>query len=272
MAEGAVRVGIAGLGRSGWNIHALGLEAHPQFTVAAVTDPEPARRAEAEERFGCRAYADFDGLAADPEVELIVVATPSHTHGPMSCQALAAGKHVLVEKPMAVNVRQADEMIACAREHDRILTIYQIRRLDPDFLKIREILESGILGPIHELRMGAYSYDRRCDWQTLSRFGGGQLRNNGSHFVDQALVLAGGEGKLLFADLRQVACGGDTEDHVKVLFEGSSGVIADVEMGISPFGVTKWLIMGKYGGLTGDGKRIEWKYYDPSTLPDVEGS
>jgi predicted dehydrogenase len=260
------------LGRSGWSIHALAIETHPLFTLVAVTDPEPDRRGEAEQRFGCRAYESFEALAGDADAELVVVATPSHQHAPMSCAALRAGKHVLVEKPMALTAAEADEMLACARSSGRILTVYQIRRLDPDFLKIREIVEKGLLGPLHEIRTGAYGYDRRCDWQTLSRFGGGQLNNNGSHLIDQVLILAGGGWSQPFADLRQVACAGDAEDHAKVVFRGSSGAVVDVELAVSAFGTPKWLIMGKYGSLTGDTKRIEWKYYDPSTLPEPVAS
>ena len=264
-----VRVGIAGLGRSGWNIHALGIEAHPRFALAAVTDPEADRMGEAATRFGCRTYDRYEALLADPDVELVVVATPSHTHAAMTCAALTAGKHVLVEKPMALDVGEADAMLRCARENGRIVTVYQIRRLEPDFVKVREILASGVLGPVHEVRLATFSYDRRRDWQTLRRFGGGQLNNNGSHLVDQALLLAGGEWRDLFADLRQVACAGDAEDHVKLVFRGAGGMVVDVELAVSAHSLPRWLIMGKHGTLVGDERTLQCKYYDPSAVPPV---
>lgn len=263
-----VRVGVAGLGRSGWSIHALTIEAHPSFRLVAVTDPEPGRCREATERFDCRSYDTYEGLVCDTDVELVVVATPSHLHAPMSCAALSAGKHVLVEKPMALNVGEADEMLSCACQSGKVLTVFQMRRLDPDFLKIQEILRSNVLGPIHEIRMTVYGYDRRRDWQTLTKFGGGQLNNTGSHFVDQALMLAGGEWRQLFVDMRRVACAGDAEDHVKLVFKGRGGVVVDIEMGVSAFSLPHWLIMGKYGSLLGDRNRLEWKYYDPASLPE----
>lgn len=261
-----VRVGLAGLGRAGWSIHAMTLEKHPAFTVAAVMDTEPERRQEAVARFGCAAYEDYAALAADPHVELVVIATPSFLHAPMAIEALDAGKHVLVDKPMALSVAEADAMLSAARRRARLLSVFHIRRLDPDFLKIREVLDSGVLGPLHAIKMASSSFDRRRDWQTLAKFGGGQLNNTGSHFVDLALALAGGEWDLAFSELRQVACAGDAEDHVRILFRGKAGVTVDIELAISAYHGPRWHLMGKYGSLVGDSERLEWKYYDPAAL------
>jgi predicted dehydrogenase len=267
MAE-PIRVGLVGLGRAGWSIHANAIDKHPDFELAAVADPEAERRQEAVTRFGCAAYDAYDAMVRDPNVEFVVVASPSHLHAPMSIAALDAGKHVLVDKPMALSVGEADAMIEAARRSGRILTIFHIRRLDPDFLKIQEILASGVLGPLHGIQMAAYSFDRRRDWQTLKRFGGGQMNNNGSHFVDLALTLAGGEWDLALADLRVVASAGDAEDEVKIVFRGKDRVVVDVEIGISAFSRPRWHLLGKYGSLMGDGQHLDWKYYDPASLAE----
>lgn len=272
MRHEPIRVGIAGLGRAGWSIHALGIEAHPSFHLAAVTDTEPERRHEAVERFGCRAYDSYEALVGDPDVELMVVATPSHLHAPMVCAALNTGKHVLVDKPMALSLPEADAMIEAARRSGKILTVFQIRRLDPDFLKIQEILRSGVLGPLHEIKIMVYSYDRRRDWQTLKKFGGGQLNNTGSHVIDQALILAGDEWHQPCVDLRKVACAGDAEDHVKLVFRGRESVVVDVEIGVCAYSLPHWLIMGRYGSLLGERHRLEWKYYDPASLAEPVAS
>ncbi|HLZ07911.1 MAG TPA: Gfo/Idh/MocA family oxidoreductase, partial [Chloroflexota bacterium] len=103
-----VRVGIAGLGRSGWNIHVTTLEQLPeQFRVVAVCDVDPARRSEAETRLSCRSYAEFGELVRDREIDLVVVAGPSHLHSRQAIHALRAGKDVLVEKPFATSLREA---------------------------------------------------------------------------------------------------------------------------------------------------------------------
>ena len=114
-----IRVGIAGLGRSGWDIHARLLEPLAEhYTVTAVVDGDPARRDEAVDRFDCAAYATYEDLLADPGVELVVVALPSHFHADAAVAGLAAGKHVVVEKPMATSLADADRMVAAAAASD----------------------------------------------------------------------------------------------------------------------------------------------------------
>lgn len=101
MSREPIRVGILGLERSGWHLHAEGIAARTDFKVVAVADPELARRDEAMSRFDCAAYQTPELLIENSDAELVVVATPSHTHGALATVALQAGRHVLVEKPMA---------------------------------------------------------------------------------------------------------------------------------------------------------------------------
>src|SRR5688572_7262765 len=104
MSATVVNVAIAGLGRSGWDIHAKTLEKlKSSFRVVAVTDTRPERCREAVQRLGCRAHPSESALFADPDVELVVVATPSHVHATQAMEALQRGKHVVCEKPMALS-------------------------------------------------------------------------------------------------------------------------------------------------------------------------
>lgn len=185
MSSQPVKAGVIGLGRSGWYLHALVMKGMPdRFEVTAVSDPLEERRNEAVQELGCTAYADPEQLIHDDRIELVVVATPSHTHADLAVRALEAGKHVLVEKPMCMNVEEADRMIEAAEKNDRLLTAYQLRRLDPDYIRLKEIIDSGILGPLVLVKLARNSYRRRNDWQTLRKFGGGMLNNWGSHIVD----------------------------------------------------------------------------------------
>src|SRR5690606_17558502 len=193
-----------------------------RFQVVAVSDPVEERRNEAVQETGCTAYADPEQLINDDRIELVVVATPSHTHADLTVKALEAGKHVLVEKPMAVNVQEADRMIAAAKKNDRLLTVYQLRRLDPDYVRLKEIIDSGILGPLVLVKFARNSYNRRRDWQTLRKFGGGMLNNWGSHIVDQALQLIDGEVDRFFADMQHTVSAGDADDHVKIVMKGAN--------------------------------------------------
>lgn len=268
-----IQTGIIGLGRSGWNLHALGLESHPNYTIATVSDVSAERRDEATARFGCQAYADTDALIADENVELVIIAAPSHLHGPLALQSLAAGKHVLVEKPMATSVAEADEMVKAASNANKVLSVYQVRRTFADFLKIQEIVDSGVLGPLHLVKMCIDGYGRRRDWQTLRKFGGGTLNNTGTHFIDQALTLAGSSWSDVFADMRHLVCAGDAEDHLKLVFRGANKTVVDVEISsvaAVPTASPHWTILGKYGALTGSVSHLDWKYYDPQAVPALE--
>lgn len=265
-----IRVGIAGLGRSGWGIHANGLAEHDGYQVTAVADPVAERQDEAKTRFGCTAYAEPERMLQDPDVDVVVVATPSHTHVPLTLAALAAGKHVVVEKPMAESVEDMDKMIAAAKQAGKILTCYQPRRLDADFLAIQEIIASGRLGQILLVRKGIYGFNRRADWQMLRKFGGGELSNTGPHPIDQVLQLVGPGPYELFADLKHTVSAGDAEDHVRLTIKSPQGTVADIEVSRSwAFPQPDWLIVGTLGGLEGGRKGIHVKWLDPSTLGEI---
>ncbi|MEZ4637800.1 MAG: Gfo/Idh/MocA family oxidoreductase [Caldilineaceae bacterium] len=101
------------------------------------------RRNEAVERFDCMAYTAYGDLLADPAVELVILALPSHLHADLSIAALDVGKHVVCEKPMATSLADADRMVAAAEQRDHLLTIFQNRRYDAHFAKVRSLIDSG---------------------------------------------------------------------------------------------------------------------------------
>lgn len=264
-----VRVGIAGLGRSGWGIHARVFEKHADmYRVVAVFDPIKERRKEAVCRFGCKTYPDYGSLIGDDEVELTVVSTPSYLHASQTIKALKAGKKVVCEKPMAANLAEADDMIEAAKETGNLLTVFQNRRYDPDFLKLKEVIQSGRLGRIAQIRISSHSFGRRWDWQTLKKFGGGELRNNAPHAIDQALQLFGEKEPEVFCDLQRTLTLGDSEDHVKVILKGPQSPTIDIEVTRAcAYPQNRWLVMGTCGGLTGSSSSLKWRYFDPNDLP-----
>jgi len=267
--NGKVKVGIAGLGRSGWNIHAAIFEnLHDKYTVVAVSDPIEERRQEAKEKFGCRAYPEFDLLTKDEEVELVVIATPSHLHASHTIKALEAGKHVVCEKPMARNLAEADVMVEAAKKTGKILTIFQNSLFAPDYLKVKEVIQSGKLGRIVLVKICNHSFGRRWDWQTLKKFGGGELRNNAVHPIIQGLQLLGDKEPEVFCDLRRTLTLGDAEDHVKIILKAPGSLLIDIEVTRAcAYPQDRWLVMGTQGGLVGSSSSLRWKYFDPKDLP-----
>jgi len=264
-----VRVGIAGLGRSGWNIHAAIFEnLCDKYKVAAVSDPIEERRREAVERFGCRAYSEFDSLIKDEEVELVVIATPSYLHAPYTIKALEAGKHVVCEKPMATNLSETDAMIEAAKKTGKILTIFQNSLFAPDYLKVKEVIQSGKLGRIVLVKIYSHSFGRRWDWQTLKKLGGGTLRNNAVHLIIQGLQLLGDKDPEIFCDLQRTLTLGDAEDHVKIILKAPNSPLIDIEVTRAcAYPQNRWLVMGTQGGLVGSSSSIRWRYFNPKDLP-----
>jgi scyllo-inositol 2-dehydrogenase (NADP+) len=264
-----VRIGIAGLGRSGWDIHVQGLRLVPElYKIIAVTDPNPARRQEAQNEFKCRAYENFEGLLKDNEIELIVVATPSRLHPQNAIDALQAGKHAVCEKPLAGNAAEADEMIRTAQKTSKVLAPFQNRRYAGDFLKVREVINSGKLGRIVMIRIANHGFARRWDWQTLKEFGGGSLNNTGPHLIDMALQLFGPAEPEVFCHLERALTSGDAEDHCKVLLRAKGAPMIDIEVtSACAYPQEPWLVMGTHGGMKSAGSKIEWKYVDFSQLP-----
>lgn len=272
-AEKPVAVGVVGLGRAGWGLHVAALEALPeQYRVVAVSDLDAERMAEAEARLSCRTYANHADLLADGEVELVVVATFSHLHADMSLAAMQAGKHVVVEKPFATCLTDADRMIAAAHQTARVLTCHQNSRYVPDFQKVREVIASGKLGRIFHIRIAWHSFGRRWDWQTLRQYGGGMINNNGTHIVDQALLLLGdGDPEVFCQRERTPLCPGDVEDHVKVLLKIPGKPLVDIEFTTaSAYAGDIWHVMGTTGGLAGNRSQLRWKYLEPGSLPARE--
>lgn len=273
-----IRVGVVGLGRSGYGIHLKAFKGlTDRFTVAAVADTNTERAQEVAAEFGCDALPDIDALTARRDVELIVVSTTNNLHGPHSVKALNAGKHVVCEKPFGVTVAEVDAMMAAAKEAGRVLTPFQNRRYEPAFQKLREILKSGRLGRIVQIRMASHGFGRRWDWQTLEKYAGGQLNNNGPHSIDQALVLFDDFGVSdpdrlrVFSSLTNAMSSGDKEDHVRISMR-APGVpdapVIDIEItAASPYPQDHWHVMGTAGGLRGSGSKLEWKWVDWESMP-----
>lgn len=268
--EGRVGVGIVGLGRSGWNIHANLLETLPdKYRIKAVSDPVPDRMEEAAKKFQCRTCKNIEELISLSEVELVVVATPSHLHAENAIKAMEAGKRVVCEKPMAKTLSEADAMIASARSTGSLLTIFQNRRYAPDFRTVKKVIDSGKLGRIILIRMAWHGFGRRWDWQTLKKFGGGTLNNTCPHAIDQALQLFGPAEPEIYCHLEKTLALGDADDHVKIIMKASGAPMIDIEVtSVCSYPQESWLVMGTGGTLTGNASQLRWKYYHQAELPE----
>ncbi len=187
-----IRVGLVGYGMAGQVFHAPLITSIPGLRLQTVVERSSERSAE---RYPWVQIArSLDALLADTEIELVVIATPNSTHFDFARQALQAGKHVVVDKPFTNTSKQAATLIRLAADAGRILSIFQNRRWDGDFLTVRRLLDAGMLGdPVeYEACFDRFRPERRPGaWREQDLPGSGLLYDLGSHLIDQALVLFG---------------------------------------------------------------------------------
>jgi predicted dehydrogenase len=193
MPDRELGVGVVGYGAYGGMGYAHGVAARATagLEFVATCDSSPERRKAAEQDFvGVRAYANVDELAADGDVEVVIVATPPSSHAALALQLLRAGKHVACEKPMCLTVAEADELVAIARAHDRVLTANQNRRWDTDFVALRRAVDAGLLGKVFNVETFVGGFEHPCRaWHSEVSVSGGAVYDWGSHHVDWILLL-----------------------------------------------------------------------------------
>lgn len=227
------------------------LKGNPSYRVIAAIEPVAERRAEAEAEIGCRTYASFEHFLRAPVGELIVLATPSGGHGQEALACLERGLHVAVDKPMCQGVAEADALITIARARSRVLTCYHPYRFKEDFLLMREVVNSGRLGRIVEVKCNRSSFSRRNDWVMRKAKGGGLHNVWGSHTVDQCLQLAASPAQTVFSDLQCTVTPGDADDHCKIVIRCENGALIDAAisncMAFPP--QPEWMVAGTLGGL-----------------------
>ncbi|MEO6909058.1 MAG: Gfo/Idh/MocA family oxidoreductase [Abditibacteriaceae bacterium] len=268
-----IKVGVVGLGRAGWNIHVHRVRDDQRFIVSDVCDFQEDRLKEANKEFGCNTFTDFNDFLKNAECELVVIASQSVAHAPQSIAALKSGRDVLVEKPMSITSAEATKMIKAANAAGKKLFVHQNYRYHPDVQYLREVLTSKMLGDVFEIRVRALGFNRRSDWQTLQKFGGGCLNNTCPHFIDTCLLLLESPVKDQFSDLRLTVDAGDADDHVKILLRGENKRVIDLEVSTTcAFPETKWTLLGTNGPLISNGSTSTIKYFDPKKLKPLKVS
>ena len=211
-----IRVGIVGYGFAGKTFHAPLVAAVPGLRLSAVATSDPARlRADWPE---VEAVATPEELFARAEIDLVVVATPNATHAPLAQHALAAGKHVVVDKPFTVTLEEARTLREQAARSGRVLSVFHNRRWDSDFLTVRRLVADGALGRLawFESHFDRHRPEVRPRWREQAGPGSGLWYDLGPHLLDQALLLFG-RPEALWADIAGQRDGAAADDYFHVL-------------------------------------------------------
>jgi predicted dehydrogenase len=192
MREGSeIRVGLIGFGFVSKTFHVPLLKATPGYKIAAVSSSHPADvkalLADAD------VVSDPKALATHPDIDLVVIASPNETHAPLAELAMRAGHNVVVDKPFTISVEEARHLGAVAAEKDVLLSVFQNRRWDSDFLTVQDAIRQDLVGRIvlFESRIDRYRPDVRDRWREIPGPGAGLLYDLGPHLIDQTLLLFG---------------------------------------------------------------------------------
>ncbi len=209
--------------------HAAALGDIENAVLYACADVTRAKADAFAEKHGTRAYADFDALLSDPDIDVVTICTPNGTHAELAIKALTAGKNVVLEKPMAITVHDCEKIIEAAKNAKGKITVISQLRTSPDIQRAREIVRSGALGRIvlADLTMKYYRAPEyyKGSWRGTKKMdGGGALMNQGIHGVDILQYLVGGV-KSIASIVRTLSHDIEVEDTAVASLEFESGAL-----------------------------------------------
>jgi predicted dehydrogenase len=241
-----LQVALVGYGFAGKTFHApiISVVEGMKLTHIVSSDPEKVRR----DWPHVAVLSSIDEACANPSIGLIVIATPNTSHFEVTQKSLAAGKHVVVDKPFTLTVADAQKLLAQAAAAKRVLSVFQDRRWDGDFISLRRLLEEGRLGEVTHFES---HYDRyrpavKHRWREIPGPGSGIWFDLGPHLVDQALQLFGLP-DAIFADLGVQRKAGSTVDYFHVLMRyGTRRVILHGESFVSA-DLPRYIVHGTVG-------------------------
>ncbi|HTV58389.1 MAG TPA: oxidoreductase [Verrucomicrobiae bacterium] len=231
-----LNVALVGYGFAGKTFHAPVISAVPGMRLTHVVSSDAAKVRR--DWPHAAVVSSIDDVCSNPSIALVVIATPNTSHFEIAQKSLAAGKHVVVDKPFTLTVADASNLLAQAAAAKLVLSVFQSRRWDGDFFTLRRLLDHGPLGEIthFESHYDRYRPDVKQRWRETPGPGSGIWFDLGPHLIDQVLQLFGLP-EAIFADLASQRSGGVTVDYfhvlmrygaLRVILHGESFVSADL--------------------------------------------
>ena len=271
-----VKFGILGCGAIA-DYHAKAIMSLKNAELVGVSDNNSERAAMFAKIYGIKTYTDYDEMLADSEIDAVCICTPSGMHAQNSLEALAAKKHVVVEKPMALTTADADKMIRACKESGCILTVICQLRFSDGVRKLKALIEEHAFGTLGlcDLYMKYWRSPRYyggSSWRgTRQMDGGGALMNQGIHGVDMLLYLLG-DAKLLSAKVKTLYHDIEVEDTAVAMLEFENGALGVIEASTCshPGFARKLEICGSRGAAILRESEIEKLVIDERVLAESE--
>jgi scyllo-inositol 2-dehydrogenase (NADP+) len=222
----------------------------PELKLVAIAVRSPERRAQAEREQGVATFETLGDLLARGGVDLVVLATPHDTHASLAIEAMAAGKHVVTDKVMCLNAREADAMIEASRRAGVMLSVFQNRRWDWDYLTVKKVLDDGLLGAPYLFEVTIMRNRPPRGWRATVQAGGGLLYDWGGHLIDQALQLVPARVESVTCDLQYRGWGAEIGSYGRLLIRFEGGILYSIEISnLAWIEKPHWLVLGERGAL-----------------------
>ncbi|MCX7795375.1 MAG: ThuA domain-containing protein [bacterium] len=253
LTRSTVNCGIFGYGNMG-RFHAEKLSQIEGFNLIAVCDINPQNVELARKEYpNLKGYfTNLDDMLAIQDLELVFIVVPHNAHKEAVIRCLEAGKNVVVEKPISITVEEANTMISKAKEKGLMLSVFNNRRWDSDYLTIREIINKGLIGEIFHIEAGLTNYRHPgFTWRSDKEICGSVMHDWGAHFIDWILNLVSSKITQITGDFQKRMWHAVTnEDHGEVFIRFENGVTADFMVSnISAIPRPKWRILGTKGAI-----------------------
>jgi scyllo-inositol 2-dehydrogenase (NADP+) len=225
----SVNTVVVGYGFAGRDFHCYLVKLAPGLALHGVVSGSYEKRERISREQGCRAYSSLDEALSDRTVELVVLATPNSTHADLAVRCLDAGKHVVTDKVMCLSLADCDRMLEAARRNGRLLTVFQNRRFDGDYLTVRRLMDEGRIGDVRWIEMAWQGARAMGGWRGQAAMGGGRLYDLGAHLVDQLCQFFPQEIESVYCRLRRddPATDAESEALVVVGFGGGRTGVCD---------------------------------------------
>lgn len=214
-----IQVGLIGYGMAGQVFHAPMITSIPGLRLSKIRETKPNNIELANSRYPSTTIVDDSAaIISDPDIDLVVIATPNTFHYTLAQEALQAGKHVVVDKPFTINSSEADTLIDLAKQENKLLSVFHNRRYDSGFKTVQKIISENTLGRIAEIEIHFDRFRPKLKenaWREENIPGSGVLYDLGSHLIDQSLVFFG-RPKSITADIRAQRQGAKVDDYFQV--------------------------------------------------------
>jgi len=240
-----MKTAVLGYGLSARVFHLPFIGLQPELNLVALATSQPQAQLEWPELV---IYPTAAQVLAQPEIELVVITTPNHTHFDLAKAALLAGKHVLVEKPFTLTLAETDALLLLARQQQKQLTVFHNRRFDGDFLTVQQLLQSGQLGRLHylESRFDRFRPQVQQRWKEQAEFGGGIFYDLVPHLLDQALLLFGLP-QQVSCQQRQLRTGSQAADYFQLQLHYAELEVVLASSPVNGFDTQRFMLQGDKG-------------------------